>query len=235
MQEFLDWLAPIWRPHPGQEKFLRAEAKTKVLACGRRWGKTDACVVQVIKVVDDCVVAEPDADVPGPTIIAIDWAWYEDFSALVVVRGFQSRVSVLEVDRKHREDWERQIAWVKGVLERHPNARLICDATGGGDSITAWLRNQLRGVSIKSFVFTTESEPKLIDGLVRAFEQRTIQLPPHADLKKELENFRATRTPSGHIKLAAKSGHYDLVMALAFAVSDLPYAHQMIMTTNPRI
>ncbi len=420
MQEFLNWLAPIWRPHPGQEKFLRAEAKTKVLACGRRWGKTDACAVQVIrgldddepkrtllvaptieqasflfrrlrslieqlvgkgiwelrhhlipkfrdskmdlimgehtvaarsahsghhlrgdeatdiivdeaayikgeivnevltpmmattdgtltmistpngqdhfyeafkeglvdsdefwslqapssdnpkvrqafldrqkrllspsayateyeaqfvqregyvfdrKAVDDCIVAEPDEDVPGPTIIAVDWARYEDWSALVVIKGFQSKASVLEVDRKHREDWERQISWVKSVLDRHPNARLICDTTGGGDSITAWLRNQLRGVSIKSFVFTTESKPRLVDGLVRAFEQRNIQLPPHEDLKKELDNFQATRSPSGHTQMAAKSGHDDLVMALAMAVSDLPYADRMILTTNPR-
>jgi hypothetical protein len=39
MQEFLDWLSPIWKPHPGQLAFLEAKAKTKVLACGRRWGK----------------------------------------------------------------------------------------------------------------------------------------------------------------------------------------------------
>ena len=420
MQDFLNWLAPVWRPHPGQEKFLLARAKTKVLACGRRWGKTDACAVQVIagfdaqeprrtllvaptfeqagflfrrlrglieqlvargiwelrfpslpkfrdskmdltvgdhrvaarsahsghhlrgdeateiildeaayvkghvvnevltpmmattdgsltmistpngqdhfyeafreglensdefwslqapssdnpqvrqafldrqkklmspsayateyeaqfvqregyvfdrRAVDECTFAEPELDIPGPTIIAVDWARYEDFSALVVVKGFQSRASVLEVDRKHREEWDRQIAWVKSVLARHPNARLICDTTGGGDSITAWLRNEMRGVSIKSFVFTTESKPKLLDGLVRAFEARSIQLPPHEDLKKELDNFQATRTASGHIQMAAKGGHDDLVMALAMAVSDLPYAHRMILTTNPR-
>jgi hypothetical protein len=30
------------------------------------------------KSVEECVFAEPDSDVPGPTIIAIDWARYED-------------------------------------------------------------------------------------------------------------------------------------------------------------
>ena len=54
MQEFLDWLSPIWKPHPGQLAFLEAKAKTKVLACGRRWGKTDACAVQILsKLTDD--------------------------------------------------------------------------------------------------------------------------------------------------------------------------------------
>ena len=151
-----------------------------------------------------------------------------------MLRGFESRASVLEVDRKHREEWADQIAWVKGVLARHPHARLVCDTTGGGDSITAWLRNQLPGVSIRSFVFTAESKPKLVDGLVRAFEQRAIQIPAHEALLGELESFQATRTSSGHIQMAAKGGHDDLVMALAMAVSDLPYAHRMILTTNPR-
>ena len=356
MQSFLQWLAPVWRPHPGQERFLLARANTKVLACGRRWGKTDACAVQVIaglnseepkrtilvaptleqasflfrrlrrlieqlvikgiwehrfpsvptfrekrmdltmgdhsvvarsahsgnnlrgdeatdiiideaafvkgeivheiltpmmatsegtltmistpnghdhfyeafheglsstdefwslqapssdnpkvrqafldqqrkrlsesayateyeaqfvqregsvfdrKAVEACTVAEPEVDIPGPTIIAVDWARYRDHSALVVIKGFRARASVIEIDRKQGAEWQDQIAWVKSVVERHPNARLICDTTGGGDSITAWLRKDLPGVSVQSFVFTTESKPKLIDGLVSAFE-----------------------------------------------------------------
>lgn len=43
-----DLLEPYWRPHPGQVRFLEAEARFKVLACGRRWGKTDACAAQVV-------------------------------------------------------------------------------------------------------------------------------------------------------------------------------------------
>lgn len=48
MLEFLRRLDPIWRPHPGQLDFLLAPNKIKVLACGRRWGKTDACAVQIL-------------------------------------------------------------------------------------------------------------------------------------------------------------------------------------------
>lgn len=44
----LDRLLPIWQPHQGQNDFLAQPAKTKVLACGRRWGKTDACAAQVV-------------------------------------------------------------------------------------------------------------------------------------------------------------------------------------------
>jgi len=49
MNDFLRHLEPLWRPHPGQREFLDSTAKIKVLACGRRWGKTDACAVQVLR------------------------------------------------------------------------------------------------------------------------------------------------------------------------------------------
>ncbi len=44
----MELLKPVWRPHDGQREFLLNPAKFKVLACGRRWGKTDACAVQIV-------------------------------------------------------------------------------------------------------------------------------------------------------------------------------------------
>jgi len=46
--ERFDPLESVWRPHAGQARFLQADARFKVLACGRRWGKTDACAAQVV-------------------------------------------------------------------------------------------------------------------------------------------------------------------------------------------
>ncbi len=44
----LDILADFWTPHPGQREFLLADSRYRVLACGRRWGKTDACAAALI-------------------------------------------------------------------------------------------------------------------------------------------------------------------------------------------
>lgn len=41
-------LASVWQPHAGQRAFLENAARLKVLACGRRWGKTDACAAQIV-------------------------------------------------------------------------------------------------------------------------------------------------------------------------------------------
>jgi hypothetical protein len=48
MTSFLNQLSPFWQPHAGQLEFLENPAKIKVLACGRRWGKTDACAAQIV-------------------------------------------------------------------------------------------------------------------------------------------------------------------------------------------
>ncbi len=48
MEAFLEQIAPLWAPHPGQREFLVNTARIRVLACGRRWGKTDACAVDVL-------------------------------------------------------------------------------------------------------------------------------------------------------------------------------------------
>jgi len=48
MESFLNQIAAVWRPHPGQRQFLLAEATNRVLACGRRWGKTEACAADVV-------------------------------------------------------------------------------------------------------------------------------------------------------------------------------------------
>lgn len=43
----LDQLESLWLPHPGQKEFLLTPHRYRVLACGRRWGKTDACAASV--------------------------------------------------------------------------------------------------------------------------------------------------------------------------------------------
>jgi hypothetical protein len=48
MKSFLKRLAPHWSPHAGQLEFLTSRARIKVLACGRRWGKTEACAVAIL-------------------------------------------------------------------------------------------------------------------------------------------------------------------------------------------
>ncbi len=48
MKNFLKKLADAgWRPHTGQSAYLNSTARFRVLACGRRWGKTDAAAAEI--------------------------------------------------------------------------------------------------------------------------------------------------------------------------------------------
>lgn len=38
-----------WRPHPGQLAFLASDAPVRVLACGRRWGKTEVIAAEIAR------------------------------------------------------------------------------------------------------------------------------------------------------------------------------------------
>lgn len=38
-----------WQPHEGQRQFLEADAPVKVLACGRRWGKSEVAAVEIVR------------------------------------------------------------------------------------------------------------------------------------------------------------------------------------------
>jgi len=48
MKSFLQKLAVAgWEPHRGQREYLSSKARFRVLACGRRWGKTDAAAAEI--------------------------------------------------------------------------------------------------------------------------------------------------------------------------------------------
>ncbi|MCC7435261.1 MAG: hypothetical protein IT363_11290 [Methanoregulaceae archaeon] len=91
VERFLRQVEPFWRPHPGQREFLLSPAKTKVLACGRRWGKTEVCAVEI--------VAALHADHPTQHLIL---APTQDQAALLFDRviGWLERLEIDHVVRR---------------------------------------------------------------------------------------------------------------------------------------
>jgi phage terminase large subunit-like protein len=161
-------------------------------------------------------------EVIGPIIIGIDWARFRDFTAAVVLSGTRNRFNLLYADRLQNRAWENQITWVREILKRYPSARIVCDATGIGNSVTEWLRRDLGNVGVREVMITAQNKGRLVDGLVRAFETKAIRMPPYPAVIEELDNYVARTSSSGHVQMEAKSGHDDYVMSLALAVSDLP-------------
>lgn len=370
MEDFLTQLQPIWQPHPGQYDFLISPAKIKVLACGRRWGKTDACAVQSLAAlfreqpskhlliaptqdqanllfqrlrdlleqfapdepiksklspyptlgfrhhrvaarsghipralrgneathivvdeaaylpeslitevampmlattegqmtlistphgknhfwrffemgergehgiwsrrapsVESCLTPEL-APVEPPYSIGVDWARYEDYTAVCVLAGDRSRAQLVKLIRFHDTTWTEAVERVAEIVLQYPRAGVWCDATGSGDPVLEQLKTVLPGHRIEGVIFTQKRKHELIDSLTWLFERSSLRMTPQPELLRELEHFEAEPTSRGGMRLAARSGHDDLVIALSLAAAQLAHPYRAsIKTTGER-
>lgn len=48
-EDNVEMLRTLWRPHPGQEAVMNHEARFRIVACGRRWGKSEMAAHEALK------------------------------------------------------------------------------------------------------------------------------------------------------------------------------------------
>ena len=158
----------------------------------------------------------------GPFLVGVDWARYGDYTAIAVLSGDRDEASLASLNRFHGTAWTESVRRVAEIVERFPGARVLCDATSGGDPVLEQLQIALPKVFIEGFTFTSVNKGGLIDNLAWLIERGVIRMTPDPQLLRELEHFEARATESGHTKLAARGGyHDDLVVALALAANQL--------------
>jgi hypothetical protein len=173
--------------------------------------------------IEACTVARLTAAPEPPFYIGVDWARYQDYTAVAVVSGSRQGATLVANDRFHGLSWTEQLARVRGTIERFPRSLVLCDQTGAGDPLLEMLRAGLSHAGVKGWTFTAASKAALIDGLAWMIERGTLAMEPHPELLRELQHFEASISPSGNQKLGAKQGfHDDLVVALALACRQLP-------------
>lgn len=75
-----------YKPHAGQKLFHASKAKIRILACGRRWGKDRACVMEIVRLYPSLLARSRDDKtlIPrvhiwcvGPTYALTDQFWRE--------------------------------------------------------------------------------------------------------------------------------------------------------------
>lgn len=157
----------------------------------------------------------------------VDWARYEDYTAIAVLSGTREGASLVELRRLSRMSWSGQVEAIAEVLSRYPAARVLCDATGVGDPIVEMLQSRLPNVRVEPAVFTWSFKADLMDNLAWLFENRSLRIPPDPELLRELQHYEARTRPSGKSSLGARQGfHDDLVTALALAARLLPKSYR---------
>ena len=178
---------------------------------------------QVFPAVDAVRTFEPPPmNLNEPTVIGVDLAKHQDWSAVVVMR---SNGRVLHVDRWSRVSWTIQIERLE-QLSRKWNGVLVIDASNVGDMVEENLRE--RSLDVRPVDMNNPGiKIDLIQSLQLAFERGEIKIPhPSADwagvnekhLLDELQWYQFSTTLRGRMSYSAPRGLTDdMVIALALA------------------
>lgn len=99
--------------------------------------------------------------------------------------------------------------------QRFHQAPTLVDATSLGESVVEDLN--LQGVPAEGYKFTNQSKHEIVQELARMFAEHRLLIPYDQTIISELRYFEYDITPAGVVRMEAKRGHDDIVMALALA------------------
>ena len=176
------------------------------------------------EVVEACLVPEiPSGLRPGA--IGVDWARYEDFTAVAAIEVGNPDAYLVELQEFNNQTWAKMVDQAAEIAARYPLAKLAADGSGVGDPVIE-LFARVTGRKVEPVKFDARTKSELIEGLRIKLERQRLRLPSHPELIKQLKHFRTTLSAHGNRKMNAQSGyHDDLVIALAIAASQLPASY----------
>ena len=149
-------------------------------------------------------------------VMGVDWGKLRDFNAFVVL-DIESREQVY-LDHFNQIDYKIATDRLWALNDLFHPVSIIVEINSIGGPLFEEL--QRKGMPVLPFTTTNASKQLAIDALALAFERQEIHILP--EMVDELQEYEATRLPSGMIRYSAPSGlHDDKVMSLALAYSAL--------------
>lgn len=177
------------------------------------------------RIMDAVELALPSAPVEDHHyVIGVDWGKQNDYTVFAVVDCTSHQV--VSIDRSRGVDYTMQQGRLAALRDRWSFCRkdglvlskpsVIAEANSMGTPIIDQLRKD--GIPVVAFDTTNASKAAIIGELALAFERSEIKIPNDPILLGELQQFQATKLPSGMTRYEAPSGgHDDMVIALAIA------------------
>ena len=159
----------------------------------------------------------------GLIVAGVDWARYQDWTAVAILQGSQEAARMLAIRRWQGLAWAEQVDTLARLLTAHGVQKVLCDRTGVGDPLVESLQNAL-SIPVEGLTFTRAVKQSLVEALALMLEQGRLQLLPDMALLQELYHFEVSATPAGVRFSAAHQSHDDMVIALALAARALPPA-----------
>lgn len=158
----------------------------------------------------------PSGSAPQPDhtyLMGVDFGRYEDMTAAAVIDRDTGQMVAL--DRFNEIDWQLQRDRLAALARAWRVETIHAEANAMGEPNIEALRQA--GLDVEAFVTTRLSKATLIEGLVKAIQEREIHLLPDEVLIGELESYAYTYTSSGTSYGAPPGRHDDTVIALALA------------------
>ena len=135
------------------------------------------------------------------------------------------RIIFSHMARFRRRGWAAIKGSIKELYHRFNEAPTLVDATTLAESVVEELN--LMGVPAEGYRFTgNAAKTEVVQELARLFAEHRLVIPYHPDILSELRYFEYDITPNGVVRMEARRGHDDIVMAMALAahLSLLPRA-----------
>lgn len=120
-----------------------------------------------------------------------------------------------EMVRYRRRGYAQIKASIKEGYHRFHACPTLVDATSLGESVVEDL--VLQGVPAQGYKFTNQSKHEIVQELARLFAEHRLVIPYDLTIISELRYFEYDITPAGVVRMEAKRGHDDIVMAMALA------------------
>jgi hypothetical protein len=179
----------------------------------------------VFRNVDACLTAPeavPDEHKGHLLVAGVDWARLHDFTVISIV-CCHCRTEVA-LDRFNQIGWALQRGRLLSLLNHWGVSFALIESNSiGAPNLEALHEHLPQGCHAKGFETTAKSKPKLIQGLVLAFERAKLQWLADSNARHELIAYEATLTESGYTKYGAPEGQWDdtvIARALAWKAAD---------------
>jgi hypothetical protein len=156
----------------------------------------------------------PIAPVKGHKYVqGVDLANVRDYFVSAIFDTTQlDLVPLVHMDRLQKRGYAHYKRVIRGNHQSyHP--KTIIDATSLGESVV----EDLHDISPEGYKFSEQSKYEIVQELVRMFAENRIAIPNDRTIIDELRYFTYEITPSKKLKMEARRGHDDIVMAFALA------------------
>lgn len=166
----------------------------------------------------------------APAILGADWGGDVDLQAVAIAGvladgGANGRpvvaVPYVEASRRGYTEQEDEIIALAGMWDL---SAVMSEAKGNGIPPTKNLRHRLTRTKVVAVKTSQDIKETAYARLQNLLTERSIVLPDHAELRRQLLGIVAKPTPLGGLTIGSRtqSIHDDIVDALAFAIWGLP-------------